>query len=107
MVPMDAYVLMRCERLYLVQRSRGSDAGMTKIILGSIVTRCPSMSLAPSALVQLDSACELFAKAARGFRAGKVLVSPPDITHRYFCSRSNLNTEHHAKPATKGTLQPR
>nr|GAT44715.1 predicted protein [Mycena chlorophos] len=43
------------------------------IILGSIVTRCPSMSLAPSALVQLDSACELFAKAARGFRAGKVL----------------------------------
>ncbi|KAJ7460587.1 fungal-specific transcription factor domain-containing protein [Mycena latifolia] len=43
------------------------------IILGSIVTRCPSMSLAPSALVQLDSACELFAKAARGFRAVKVL----------------------------------
>ncbi|TFK51693.1 hypothetical protein OE88DRAFT_1658274 [Heliocybe sulcata] len=44
------------------------------IILGSIVTRCPSMSLAPSALVQLDSACELFAKAARGFRAQKVLT---------------------------------
>ncbi|KAJ7173815.1 fungal-specific transcription factor domain-containing protein [Mycena filopes] len=43
------------------------------IILGSIVTRCPSMSLAPSALVQLDSACELFSKAARGFRAIKVL----------------------------------
>jgi len=43
------------------------------IILGSIVTRCPSMSLAPSALVQLDSACELFSKAALGFRAGKVL----------------------------------
>ncbi|RXW23973.1 hypothetical protein EST38_g1865 [Candolleomyces aberdarensis] len=43
------------------------------IILGSIVTRCPSMSLAPSALAQLDSACELFAKAARGFRATKVL----------------------------------
>ncbi|GLB43439.1 putative fungal specific transcription factor [Lyophyllum shimeji] len=43
------------------------------IILGSIVTRCPSMSLAPSALVQLDSACELFSKAARGFRADKVL----------------------------------
>ncbi|KAJ7623437.1 fungal-specific transcription factor domain-containing protein [Roridomyces roridus] len=43
------------------------------IILGSIVTRCPSMSLAPSALVQLDSACELFSKAARGFRAVKVL----------------------------------
>ncbi|KAL0060885.1 hypothetical protein AAF712_012349 [Marasmius tenuissimus] len=43
------------------------------IVLGSIVTRCPSMSLAPSALVQLDSACELFGKAARGFRATKVL----------------------------------
>ncbi|TFY72315.1 hypothetical protein EVG20_g695 [Dentipellis fragilis] len=43
------------------------------IILGSIVTRCPSMSLAPSALVQLDSACDLFGKAARGFRAEKVL----------------------------------
>lgn len=44
------------------------------IILGSIVTRCPSMSFAPSALVQLDSACELFAKAARGFRTQKVLT---------------------------------
>lgn len=43
------------------------------IVLGSIVTRCPSMSLAPSALVQLDSACELFSKAARGFRANTVL----------------------------------
>ncbi|TFK74894.1 hypothetical protein BDN72DRAFT_787970 [Pluteus cervinus] len=43
------------------------------IVLGSIVTRCPSMSLAPSALVQLDSACELFQKAAGGFRADKVL----------------------------------
>lgn len=43
------------------------------IVLGSIVTRCPSMSLAPSALVQLDSACELFSKAARGFRAVRVL----------------------------------
>ena len=46
-----------------------------QIVLGSIVTRCPSMSLAPSALVQLDSACELFAKAAAGFGAQKVLVS--------------------------------
>ncbi|KAF9059490.1 hypothetical protein BDP27DRAFT_1341393, partial [Rhodocollybia butyracea] len=42
------------------------------IILGSIVTRCPSMSLAPSALLQLDSACELFSKAASGFKANKV-----------------------------------
>ena len=32
------------------------------------------MSLAPSALLQLDSACELFSKAARGFQANKVLV---------------------------------
>jgi len=32
------------------------------------------MSLAPSALVQLDSAYELFSRAARGFRATKVLV---------------------------------
>jgi hypothetical protein len=37
------------------------------------------MSLAPSALVQLDSACELFAKAAKGFRATKVLVSRIEI----------------------------
>ncbi|KAG5650570.1 hypothetical protein H0H81_011777 [Sphagnurus paluster] len=44
------------------------------IILGSIVTRCPSMSLAPSALVQLDSACELFSKAALGFSAGKDIM---------------------------------
>ncbi|PFH45913.1 hypothetical protein AMATHDRAFT_70926 [Amanita thiersii Skay4041] len=43
------------------------------IVLGSIVTRCPSMSIAPSALAQLDSACELFSKAARGFRANQVL----------------------------------
>ncbi|KAF8661287.1 hypothetical protein AX16_001386 [Volvariella volvacea WC 439] len=43
------------------------------IVLGSIVTRCPSMSVAPSALLQLDSACELFSKAAGGFHAEKVL----------------------------------
>ncbi|KAL5536994.1 hypothetical protein ACEPAF_817 [Sanghuangporus sanghuang] len=43
------------------------------VVLGSIVTRCPSMSLAPSALVQLDSACELFDRVAIKFRAGKVL----------------------------------
>lgn len=45
-----------------------------KVVLGTIVTRCPSMSLAPSALVQLDSACELFEKVADTFRATKVLV---------------------------------
>lgn len=43
------------------------------IVLGSIVTRCPSMSLAPSALVQLESACDLFSKSARVFRAEPVL----------------------------------
>ena len=45
-----------------------------KIILGSIVTRCPSMSLAPSALGQLESACELFSKVAHLFHAEKTLV---------------------------------
>ncbi|EIN06066.1 hypothetical protein PUNSTDRAFT_54365 [Punctularia strigosozonata HHB-11173 SS5] len=53
------------------------------IVLGSIVTRCPSMSLAPSALLQLDSACELFSRTADLFRAQKVLVqhhaqAPPE-----------------------------
>ena len=42
--------------------------------MGFIVTRCPSMSLAPSALVQLDCACNLFAKTAKHFHAEKVLV---------------------------------
>jgi hypothetical protein len=74
-----------------------------KIILGSIVTRCPSMSLAPSALVQLDSACELFSKAAGGFRAGKVLVSELRIA---FNIHLKVNAEYYVKPATKGTLQP-
>ncbi|KAF5369221.1 hypothetical protein D9757_010028 [Collybiopsis confluens] len=52
------------------------------IILGSIVTRCPSMSLAPSALLQLDSACELFSKAANGFKANKVLNIMLDLRLR-------------------------
>jgi hypothetical protein len=43
------------------------------------------MSLAPSALVQLDSACDLFSKAARGFRAVKVLVSPIKIRDSFRC----------------------
>lgn len=38
------------------------------------MTRCPSMSLAPSALVQLDAACDLFSKTAHLFHAEKVLV---------------------------------
>jgi hypothetical protein len=44
------------------------------IVLGSIVTRCPSIGIASSALAQLDSACELFSKAARGFNANSVLT---------------------------------
>jgi len=44
------------------------------IVLGSIVTRCPSMSLAPSALIQLDAACDLFEKSADCFGAQKVLT---------------------------------
>jgi hypothetical protein len=47
------------------------------------------MSLAPSALVQLHSACELFAKAARGFRATKVLVSPSDVARQYLVVTPN------------------
>ena len=47
-----------------------------QIVLGSIVTRCPSIGIASSALAQLDSACELFDKAARGFHASRVLVGP-------------------------------
>lgn len=45
-----------------------------QIVLGSIVTRSPSIGIASSALAQLDSACELFDKAARGFNANSVLV---------------------------------
>ncbi|KAG9312894.1 hypothetical protein JVU11DRAFT_6327 [Chiua virens] len=57
------------ERMWFLWTHMFSSA----IVLGSVVTRCPSMSLAPSALVQLDSACELFSKTARGFRAQSVL----------------------------------
>jgi len=42
------------------------------------------MSLAPSALSQLDSACELFAKAADGFGAQKVLVSIDSHRFRHY-----------------------
>jgi len=59
------------------------------------------MSLAPSALLQLDSACELFSKAAPGFRAVKVLVSSvseDDIT------QLDVTTENHASAATESPL---
>jgi hypothetical protein len=44
------------------------------IVLGSMVSHSPSLSLAPSAMVQLDSAIDLFRKVAALFRAEKVLV---------------------------------
>jgi len=72
MVPLGAYVLMCCKPC--VTYSEMFDLTCAQIVLGSIVTRCPSMSIAPSALQQLDSACELFSVAASGFRADKVLV---------------------------------
>lgn len=62
------------------------------IVLGSIVTRCPSMSLAPSALVQLDSACELFAKAAAGFGAQKVLTIMLRLRERAHISLSEYQS---------------
>jgi len=102
---MDSHVLLCRKWLYFTLFSVRSDIRLVKIILGSIVTRCPSMSLAPSALVQLDSACELFSKAARGFRAGKVLVSRCASCLKYFETHLNLYTEHHAKPTKKGALQ--
>lgn len=60
------------------------------------------MSLAPSALVQLDSACDLFSKAARGFRAVKVLVSL--FTIRSLFKYLIFYSEYHATFARKGTL---
>jgi hypothetical protein len=83
MVFMDAYVFLRCQWMpFSSIKLFGIDITL-QIVLGSIVTRCPSMSLAPSALVQLDSACELFSKAADGFGAQKVLVSLPNIITHY------------------------
>jgi hypothetical protein len=55
------------------------------IVLGSMVSHSPSLSLAPSAMVQLDSAIDLFRKVAALFRAEKVLVRAaarrPSATH--------------------------
>lgn len=66
---LDAQLPQPTERLWFLWTHLFSCA----VVLGSIVTRCPTMSLANSALVQLDSACELFARVAGTFRAGKVL----------------------------------
>lgn len=60
------------------------------------------MSLAPSALVQLDSACELFSKAAPGFRATKVLVSP--LLRLSKPRLAQIALENHAPFTTEGAL---
>ena len=59
------------------------------------------MSLAPSALVQLDSACELFQKVADGFRATKVLVSEFYLQSQAVAHQAT--TGDHANIATEGT----
>ncbi|KAI0763745.1 fungal-specific transcription factor domain-containing protein [Trametes elegans] len=71
------------------------------IILGSIVTRCPSMSLAPSALVQLDSACDLFAKTATGFHAEKVLGIMMRLREK---AHMSLSAYRNTPPSRPGTL---
>ncbi|OBZ66412.1 GTP-binding protein Rho3 [Grifola frondosa] len=71
------------------------------IILGSIVTRCPSMSLAPSALVQLDSACDLFAKTARHFHAEKVLGIMLRLREK---AHASLVAYRNTPPSRHGTL---
>lgn len=70
---MDSYVFVCGTHVIQLKCDQGSDFD-EQIVLGSIVTRCPSIGIASSALAQLDSACELFEKAARGFRADRVLV---------------------------------
>lgn len=72
---MDTHIFLRSRSKQVTARDAIDSYRLLQIVLGSMVTRCPSMSLAPSALVQLNAACELFAKAADGFGAQKVLVS--------------------------------
>ncbi|KAM5532910.1 hypothetical protein V8D89_013462 [Ganoderma adspersum] len=71
------------------------------IILGSIVTRCPSMSLAPSALVQLDSACDLFSKTAKFFHAEKVLGIMLRLREK---AHASLAAYRNTPPSRAGTL---
>uniref|UniRef100_A0A0W0FX10 Zn(2)-C6 fungal-type domain-containing protein n=1 Tax=Moniliophthora roreri TaxID=221103 RepID=A0A0W0FX10_MONRR len=74
------------------------------IVLGSIVTRCPSMSLAPSALVQLDSACELFSKAARGFRAIKVMNIMLQLQKRAHQNLEEFRQGNRSPPGRHGSM---
>ncbi|GBE86514.1 fungal-specific transcription factor domain-containing protein [Sparassis latifolia] len=71
------------------------------IILGSIVTRCPSMSLAPSALAQLDGACDLFAKTAHYFRAEKVLAIMLNLREK---AHASLSAYRNTPPSRAGSL---
>lgn len=76
------------------------------VVLGSIVTKCPALSLATSSLVQLDSACELFAGVAETFRAGKVLVSLGclflSVGEWQNADMNQCFLDDHANPTTKG-----
>ncbi|KAH9946509.1 hypothetical protein B0H21DRAFT_693617 [Amylocystis lapponica] len=71
------------------------------IILGSIVTKCPSMNLAPSALQQLDSACDLFSKTARYFRAENVLDIMLKLREKAHASLAQYRA---APPSRSGSL---
>ncbi|CCM00385.1 uncharacterized protein FIBRA_02415 [Fibroporia radiculosa] len=71
------------------------------IILGSIVTRCPSMSLAHSALLQLDSACDLFAKTAKFFHAEKVLNIMMNLRDR---AHASLAAYRNSPPQRNGSV---
>ncbi|THG97365.1 hypothetical protein EW026_g4615 [Hermanssonia centrifuga] len=90
--------------LYWQSENRICSVGGTpafKIILGSIVTRCPSMSLAPSALVQLDSACDLFSKTAHLFHAEKALGIMLRLREKAHIS---LSAHRNTPPSRQGTL---
>ena len=70
----------RLLHLQLVRRFaliiKGLTEPMKKLqILGTIVTRNPSCSLAPRALVELDKLCTLLRNARTGIRPSQLLVS--------------------------------
>ena len=46
-----------------------------QIVLGSIAAKCPGLPFARSALMNLDSACQLFEAVRETDRAAKVVVS--------------------------------
>ncbi|KAG6330355.1 hypothetical protein ID866_8734, partial [Astraeus odoratus] len=97
------------ERIWFLWTHMFSCA-VSPIVLGSVVTRCPSMSIAPSALLQLTSACELFSVCAQGFRAQPVLVHPNVLNYlRTFPnSSSSYNGNGHVNDhaGTYGVVSP-